>query len=317
MQSIERYGVVALVFLAVTVVAVIMWDSDDPATKTAAAADRKPAAVPAATNPNERGGRVSLRTDNRPNLPLERSQARALPVDPVPEQSRPSTPPAGIRPQGPGAGAGSHPVAQDPPRPVAGPTGGDAGRGGGGVVSPTNEPPTPPGGHAGRDPAPANLPANVYVVKPKETLSEIAMRELGTWRRWEEIVDLNPGLDPNRMRAGIRLVMPKRGTDSPGTAGTSPSPATPAPEGAGQVPSGRTWRVEEGDSLWKIAARALGDGARWGEIATLNPGMNVDRLKLGQVLRLPEEARRQDAAPEDRRVARAEPAAAPRAGRVR
>ncbi len=46
--------------------------------------------------------------------------------------------------------------------------------------------------------------------------------------------------------------------------------------------------VERGDSLWKLAKRHLGSGARWRQLAALNPELpNPDRLRIGAWVRLP------------------------------
>lgn len=47
-----------------------------------------------------------------------------------------------------------------------------------------------------------------------------------------------------------------------------------------------TYRVQSGDSLWKIAQEQLGNGARYKEIKALN-GLNSDVIYAGQVLELP------------------------------
>lgn len=52
-------------------------------------------------------------------------------------------------------------------------------------------------------------------------------------------------------------------------------------------PQPRTYTVVEGDYLWHIAKRFLGDGNRYGEIAVLNNISNPDRIYVGQVLNLP------------------------------
>lgn len=57
----------------------------------------------------------------------------------------------------------------------------------------------------------------------------------------------------------------------------SPAPAT----------GGATYTVQRGDTLWEIAYRMLGAGARYREIAELNRLDDADELTPGQVLRLP------------------------------
>ncbi len=53
----------------------------------------------------------------------------------------------------------------------------------------------------------------------------------------------------------------------------------------------REVRVQRGDSLWRIAARHLGDGKAWRRIADANPQISdPNRIHLGDVIRLPEVA---------------------------
>ena len=54
----------------------------------------------------------------------------------------------------------------------------------------------------------------------------------------------------------------------------------------------KTYTVQDGDSLWKIAQKYLGDGSRWQEIYTYNNnksiiGGNPNLIKAGQVLSMP------------------------------
>ncbi len=56
--------------------------------------------------------------------------------------------------------------------------------------------------------APATSSGNTYVVAKGDVLSRIAERQLGSSKRWREIVELNPGLDPAKLFVGKRLVMP-------------------------------------------------------------------------------------------------------------
>jgi nucleoid-associated protein YgaU len=53
------------------------------------------------------------------------------------------------------------------------------------------------------------------------------------------------------------------------------------------APTGRTYTVLNGDSLWIIAARLLKNGARYPEIKKLN-GLTSDVITAGQILKIPE-----------------------------
>lgn len=64
-----------------------------------------------------------------------------------------------------------------------------------------------------------------------------------------------------------------------------------APDDAVQPASELTWTVASGDSLWRIAETALGDGSRATEIFDLNPFLRSPRdVHPGQALRLPADA---------------------------
>jgi len=67
-----------------------------------------------------------------------------------------------------------------------------------------------------------------------------------------------------------------------------PPPSVPEPVWDHFAEAGNTVRVERGDTLWKIAARHLGDGRAWPRIAAANPELkDPNRIQAGQTLRLP------------------------------
>lgn len=45
--------------------------------------------------------------------------------------------------------------------------------------------------------------------------------------------------------------------------------------------------IKPGDTLTAISARTLGDGEKWRRFVTANPGLNPNRLRVGQVLKIP------------------------------
>ncbi len=70
--------------------------------------------------------------------------------------------------------------------------------------------------------------------------------------------------------------------------GTKPKSPTQKPsQDVEKGPGGPTVTVKPGDSLWAIAARTLGSGERYRELAKLNGISDPSRISVGMVLRLP------------------------------
>lgn len=271
MHSIERYGIVALLFLVVTVVAVLMWDGGKDKKKGDMAAAVTPAAVRAAeraaserpASERDAGRRLSLVAESQPG-PLARQPQRGA----TDATGEPEAPNGELDSKPAPLGSQAEPLhAPAEAQPATG--------------TPREEPARE--AIVGRAAAPAT---HGYTVRSGDTLSEIAQRELGSARRWQEIVAANPGLDPGRLQVGKTIRIPGAEPASGARAASAPVKAEKGPASA---PSDepRTWKVGKGENLWKIAARALGDGKRWPEIAALNPRVNPDKLVLGQVLNLP------------------------------
>jgi len=288
MHSIERYGIVALIFLVVTVVAVLMWDGgkDKKKAQELAGASHAPAQAqldrPA---PDDAARRLELEAQSQPGPLVRRPRAAQLAAEASalgqPLSAAPAGGPKTLTPPTPaleaqaGAGTGQTPSEQPAPDPVVG-------------QAPTLLPQ-----------APASTATRDYVVRAGDTLSHIAQKELGSAKRWNEIVKVNPGLEPAKLRSGKTIQLPGAAGPSSGatplTASTPRSePVQTAPASSKASPSAkpkaagaRTHTVGKGENLWKIAASTLGDGKRWKEIADLNPGLKADKLVLGQKLKLP------------------------------
>ncbi len=70
----------------------------------------------------------------------------------------------------------------------------------------------------------------------------------------------------------------------------SPEPDQPKSEKTPtltEVTEGQSYTVQKGETYWKIATEMLGNGQRWKEIETLNPGVDRNNLKVGQVILIP------------------------------
>lgn len=292
MHSIERYGIVALLFLVVTVVAVLMWDGNKEKSTEVAGSEPIANAAGAAAASVPRGAdagsarRLSLVAESQPGPLLRRARGgRAAQAERAFE--------AELETQGSETGGletrrEAAPLDSDPRPPEAEAFGASS-------QGQTPREQLAPEQVIGQRAVPLEAgtarPASVatgtyaYTVRAGDTLSEIAQRELGSAKRWQELVAANPGLDPAKLRVGKSIQVP--GAKAGVNPGASPKTAAASKVKSQVAGSVKTWKVGKGENLWRIAERALGDGKRWGEIAKLNPKVNPDKLVLGQVLALP------------------------------
>lgn len=104
------------------------------------------------------------------------------------------------------------------------------------------------------------------------------------------VVQRNPANEPTRARIQWNLI---EAVDVVAIAGgIQPTPASenPAQRVIVQAPApARTYTVVPGDTLWGIAQKFLGNGARWPEIWNMNQDKiaNPNLITVGQVLRIP------------------------------
>ena len=155
---------------------------------------------------------------------------------------------------------------------------------------------------------PQTAGSKTYVVKPGDSFFVIARREYGDGKLWRKIFDANRKEvpDPDLLRPGQRLVIPRQGTPR------ATRPVRPQARTANRVSSGSTvqtirttplrtletrsaagsYKVQPGDNLTRIAARVLKDGSRALLIYELNKDKlrNPDVVPVGIVLRLPTQA---------------------------
>ena len=272
MQQIERYGVIALVFLLVTIVAVSFWgDSKSPGFWARLTG---------------RGVKKDDTTQTTNMIPPASSTERA--IDPaLPLTATDPTATTGVAPA-PQMATG---VTQDPwmnaptaPPEIAGP--GYPVQGPQPTTVPVYASPAPEVAPVRSTPPPAATGVQ-YTVQKGDSLIRIAARTLGSGSRWTEIQSLNGNLDPRGLRPGMKLVLPASARIPSGAA--SPAKSTgksPAAKPAATAATG-TYVVRAGDTLSGIASRLLGDGDRWREIVAANPGLDPKRLLVGKSISVP------------------------------
>lgn len=151
--------------------------------------------------------------------------------------------------------------------------------------------------------APASVPrAQAYVVAPGDSFWSIAEKMYGDGSYYRALFAFNSDRYPHAedVRTGSVLDVPTAEAlraKYPDLCGPNAGPmtaggASPAMTGrSGVAVAGKTYVVQEGDTLFDIARRQLGKAAYWSEIYNLNRaalGENLERLRPGTELLLPE-----------------------------
>ncbi|NBB95952.1 MAG: LysM peptidoglycan-binding domain-containing protein [Planctomycetes bacterium] len=97
-----------------------------------------------------------------------------------------------------------------------------------------------------------------------------------------------PGNDDAAMQRNDDIV--PLGGKAPQQGGRISDLTSPTPESQDLLapPGSRPYTVTKGDNYWNIATRMLGDGQRWREIRDLNPDVDPCKLRIGQVILIPE-----------------------------
>jgi len=143
----------------------------------------------------------------------------------------------------------------------------------------TGSPAPAPGSSSTSTNAPAG--SRMHSVQRDEYLIDISEKYYGTTAKWKTIADANPGINPNNLKVGQKLVIPDVGGSSSRSATDGSARAT---DGGG------TYTIKSGDTLEKVAQKLLGDGSKWQDIAKLNPGVDPTRLMVGQKITVPKGA---------------------------
>ena len=182
-----------------------------------------------------------------------------------------------------------------------GPAGG-AGNGISGTVRDTG-PGTAPGTGAGTNTAIAGSGGRTHVVQKGETLSSIAQVAYGSARHYLLIERANPDVDPRSMRPGTVIKLPElteaaaapaAGAGAGGevtTAGARTGASAPRAAAEAPINPATQYRVQSGDSLYKIAVKLYNKPGRVDDLYEANRqliGDDPERLKVGMVLTLPD-----------------------------
>lgn len=121
----------------------------------------------------------------------------------------------------------------------------------------------------------------IHTVAKGETLWSISEDYLGSGYNWKDIFDANK-LESDKIEVGQKLIIPNIPSKD-----NEKTNSFISKENSQNPISETTYTVTKGDSLWKIAVRAYGDGFKWVEIARANKLANPNLIHPGNVLILP------------------------------
>lgn len=124
-----------------------------------------------------------------------------------------------------------------------------------------------------------------YTIKKGDTISSVAYRY---YLRWQDVVAVNPGLTPTRLRIGQVIQLPGqvdlgKVRAVPASAPRVTAPKTSAPKAAAAAGATVTYTVVAGDSLSVIAHK---HGVKTAAIREAN-NLTSDRINVGQKLKVP------------------------------
>jgi nucleoid-associated protein YgaU len=119
-----------------------------------------------------------------------------------------------------------------------------------------------------------------YKVVKGDSLWKIAEKFYGDGYAWTEIAKANVIKNPSILEIGQKIIIPKN---------IIAKEKEKMIDNSSLVSPGEEYKVVKGDSLWKIAVRAYGDGYQWNKIWQENKSKlpNANGLEIGMVLNIP------------------------------
>lgn len=134
-----------------------------------------------------------------------------------------------------------------------------------------------------------------HLVQNGETFSSIAAVVYGSAAYYPHLVRANPNIDPKKLKAGMTISIPPanevRAETSNAIATTAAPSLSQSPAAAAKIDEKSEYRVESGDSLFKISSKLYGKIDHVEKIYDLNKaaiGPDKTKIKVGMVLKLPE-----------------------------
>jgi nucleoid-associated protein YgaU len=128
-----------------------------------------------------------------------------------------------------------------------------------------------------------------HKVAAGETFVSISRVVYGDGKYFQAIVDANPTVPPRNLKPGMVIQLPSAAQVKKAKA--AKSGVTAAASGPALASDGKTYTVQSGDNLYKIARKLYGNGEKGADLYALNKqviGPDSTKLKVGMVLKLPQ-----------------------------
>ncbi|MDB5321344.1 MAG: Peptidoglycan-binding LysM [Phycisphaerales bacterium] len=133
-----------------------------------------------------------------------------------------------------------------------------------------------------------------HVVQSGDTLSSIAIEAYGSAAYYPHILRANPTVNPNNMKLGTTLILPKADeVKTIAVASERPTGVVASVVQDVKIDPKTQYQVQSGDSLYKISLKVYGKSTFVERIYEKNKaaiGSDPKKLKLGMILELPEKA---------------------------
>lgn len=125
----------------------------------------------------------------------------------------------------------------------------------------------------------------IYVIKDGDTLKSIAEKYYGEPAKERAIADLNFIEKTSSVKIGEEIIVDVK----PLSKVSSVSQSAQAGKIAETFTEGKkTYKIQKGDTLGKIAREQLGKSSLSGLLIKANPGLDLKNLKIGEVIVIPE-----------------------------
>ena len=124
-----------------------------------------------------------------------------------------------------------------------------------------------------------------HKVENGENLWVISEKYYNNGSKWVDIATENKLSDASKIEVGQELVIPE--INETLTESSTEKTVEQLDANIDNPITSATYEVEKGDSLWKIAVRAYGDGYKWVDIAKENKLAFPNLIHTGNILVLP------------------------------